>query len=172
MFSRTSAYLCVTPVLVKLGDKAMGLRRAYPRGSCLYSIFLRTPAVQTRPSSLHLLQGNSPSHWFQVSKRNHFLEPCCKTEVRTFVFFIRHLSQAFQTRLCLPSMPCVTCSWWCREAALDPARLDVRWLALIAFVLEPLAFLDSVEGDVEVDDLLSSAGGEGRLWATIVNVCM
>lgn len=53
---------------------------------------------------------------------------------------------------------------------MDPARLDVRWLALIAFVLEPLAFLDSVEGDVEVDDLLSSAGGEGRLWATIVNV--
>lgn len=42
----------------------------YPRGSCLNSVFFRTPAVHTRPSSLHLLQGNSPSHYvfdFHVS---------------------------------------------------------------------------------------------------------
>lgn len=32
-------------------------------GSCLYSVFFRMPAVQTRPSSLHRLQGNSPSHY-------------------------------------------------------------------------------------------------------------
>jgi len=42
-----------------------------PLGSCLYSIFFRVPAVQTRPSSLHLLQGNSPSHCRSQKNRAH-----------------------------------------------------------------------------------------------------
>lgn len=39
-----------------------GVQLAYPRGNCLNSVFFLVPAVHTRPSSLHLLHGNSPSH--------------------------------------------------------------------------------------------------------------
>lgn len=38
-------------------------RWPYPRGNCLNSVFFLVPAVHTRPSSLHLLHGNSPSHY-------------------------------------------------------------------------------------------------------------
>jgi hypothetical protein len=62
---------------------------AYPRGNCLNSVFFLLPAVQTNPSSLHLLQGDSPSH---------------------LVFFILHLSHAFHTLLCLPSNTTAVCS--------------------------------------------------------------
>jgi hypothetical protein len=34
-----------------------------PLGSCLNSVFFLLPAVQTKPSSLHRLQGDSPSHY-------------------------------------------------------------------------------------------------------------
>jgi len=56
--------------------------RELPRGNCLISVLFLLPAVHTSPSSLHLLQGDSPSH---------------------LVFLVRHLSHAFQTLLCLPS---------------------------------------------------------------------
>jgi hypothetical protein len=43
---------------------------------------------------------------------------------RTFVFFIRHRSQAFQTLLCLPSITTEElCS--CEE---DPDRFEVRYV--------------------------------------------
>lgn len=77
---------------------------------------------------------------------------------------MRQRSQAFQTRLCLPSMPAlwVTWSWWWAAAALlelEPARLVMRWACLADLALEEL-FLD-------MEGLGSSAGGEGRLFEPI-----
>lgn len=64
----------------------------------------------------------------------------------TFVFFIRHRSQAFQTRLCRPSITPGACSW---EVVLD--LLETR-----CTVLEPLE-------DFLCEDLWSSIGGVGKL---------
>ena len=60
---------------------------------------------------------------------------------------MRQRSQAFQTRLCLPSMPaaCVRWSWWWTEAA-EPERLGARCWGLTDFV--PLAELFFVEEDM------------------------
>ena len=79
--------------------------------------------------------------------------------VQTLVFFMRHLSQAFHTLLCLPSMPalCVRWSWWWAAATLEPARLEARWTGLTDLELdEDVLFRDRA-------DLPSSAGGDGKL---------
>lgn len=62
---RVLEYLGVALVLGVSRDGPHGnaeRRTTDPLGSCLYSTFLRTPVVQTTPSSLHRLHGNSPSH--------------------------------------------------------------------------------------------------------------
>jgi hypothetical protein len=76
----------------------------------LNSVFFLLPAVQTKPSSLQRLQGDSPSHLDSV--RMLFLQ-ISKTRRLTFVFFILHLSHAFHTLLCLPSITTAPCS--CEE---------------------------------------------------------
>ena len=80
---------------------------------------------------------------------------------------MRHRSHAFQTRLCLASMPapCVTWSWWWAWAAfpVEPARFEIRFAGLVDLVLDDVLFLDSAA-------LGSSAGGEGRLCDPIVQV--
>lgn len=64
----------------------------------------------------------------------------------TFVFFILHLSQAFQTLLCLPSaMQCVdelsgergVCNCGCAETELL-ARFEIRCVDFADFALELL----------------------------------
>lgn len=78
----------------------------HPFGSCLYSVFFRVPAVQTRPSSLHRLHGNSPSHCTCQSKPRSCEQAEQGTTLvsgHTLVFFMRHRSHAFHTRLWRPS---------------------------------------------------------------------
>lgn len=88
----------------------------------------------------------------------------------TFVFFMRHLSQAFHTLLCLPSMPelCVTWSWWWTDAA-DPDRFGARCCGLTDLVPVGGLFLD-------IDGALCSSTGVGSPMATLfplqVSVCV
>lgn len=129
---------------------------AYPRGSCLYSTFFRTPAVHMRPSSLHLLQGNSPSHWSRVSSRADNYSGLSRA--LTFVFFIRHRSHAFHTRLCLPSDVGECGSEWLVAALMmlvPPMRFDARCVDLEVLL----------EADVFLEGLWpwSSVGGVGML---------
>ena len=77
------------------------------------------------------------------------------------VFFIRQRSQAFQTRLCLPSIPaaCEKWSWWCAVVLLLDevlARLVMRLAGFEDLLLEDVFFRDKA-------DLGSSAGGEGKV---------
>lgn len=70
---RTMAYsLCTVAIRANC---VFSRTSAYPRGSCLYSVFFLVPAVQTNPSSLHRLHGNSPSHYNTSDKvsmsKNH-----------------------------------------------------------------------------------------------------
>lgn len=133
------------------------------------SVFFLTPAVQTNPSSLHLLQGNSPSH-YNMSVIKSVLT---NREVanRTFVFFIRHLSQAFHTLLCLPSAieyvesgEIGECRCECAVEVL--ARFEVRCVGFVD--LPELPFLVVV---VVVCTLMcSSVGGLGRLCSIFTNV--
>lgn len=94
-------------------------------------------------------------------------------ELLTFVFFIRHLSHAFHTRLCLPSaVECVEelsgergeCTCECVEVALL-ARLEIR-CADLADLAPELLFL------MACTLIASSVGGLGRLRSITSNLVL
>lgn len=157
VFSSTSAYLN-WKVKIYGHDLVSGQGEvSYPRGSCLYSVFLRVPAVQTRPSSLHLLHGNSPSHWRRVSGCAAMHNSVRSAGKPTLVFFMRHRSQAFHTLLCRPSTAacewCETCSdalMWVLDRFEEPGLrcVDLDDLEFDVLLLGAACFMWSSIGGV------------------------
>lgn len=140
---------------------------AYPLGNCLNSVFFLVPAVHTRPSSLHLLHGNSPSHWLVLVGRRlrDTLIGGGGLLLVTFVFFILHLSHAFHTLLCLASaIECVDWlsdgigEWMCEWDMLVLERLVTRWAGLVDFAPGLCLFVA-----VGCGLCCPSSGGLGRL---------
>lgn len=123
------------------------------------SAFFLWPAVQTRPSSRQRLQGDSPSHCRGRNQSAPPLKNKCGILIKlTFVFFILHLSQAFQTLLCLPS-PISGLRLPLDAAALAAALAAVTLFAPLGPGLE--LFVRLLAGFLCVTSL-SVDGGEGR----------
>jgi hypothetical protein len=144
----------------------------YPLGNCLNSVFFLVPAVHTRPSSLHLLHGNSPSHCWLLEEDQPLQCTCSYRRTAgcfTFVFFILHLSHAFHTLLCLASaIDCVDWlsdgigEWTCGCDTVVLERLVTRCAGLVGFALGLCLFA------VGCDLCCPSRGGLGRLCSIFV----